>query len=286
MKPSDIGVLGLVAGAGQLPMEVAAQARARGIPLAPINLMDITEPENAISGGEWISIGEMGKMAAWFRANQVQSVCFVGLVHRRDFIGVKLDAMVQDQLPKILGAAPKGDDALFRTILALCESEGFQVVGADIIAINIVAPAGILGTCKPQDADWADLIKARDTARAVGALDIGQGAVVCKGLVLAVEAQEGTDAMLQRCAILPPVLRGTERDRQGVLVKVPKPGQDTRVDLPTIGVRTVEMAAQAGLAGIGFAQNASLLVEQEDMISRANKLGMFLIGIPTEGPLQ
>jgi DUF1009 family protein len=113
-------------------------------------------------------------------------------------------------------------------------------------------------------------------------LDIGQGAVVVRGLVLAVEAQEGTDAMLARCAELPAALRGTPEAPAGVLAKTPKPIQERRVDLPTIGVATVMAAAQAGLAGIVGETGGLLVVDRGAVIQRADDLGLFIIGVPHE----
>jgi hypothetical protein len=127
-----------------------------------------------------------------------------------------------------------------------------------------------------------DIARAMEAVIALGALDIGQGAVVCEGLVLAVEAAEGTDKMLERCAELPEPIRGTARSRRGVLVKLPKPKQEMRVDLPTIGVATVERAAAAGLAGIAIKAGAALILDEAAVIARADALGIFVAGIGDE----
>lgn len=125
-----------------------------------------------------------------------------------------------------------------------------------------------------------DLEVAARIAAATGALDIGQGCVVCDGLVLAVEAQEGTDEMLRRCATLPDTVRGTPAARRGVLVKRPKPVQERRIDLPTTGVSTIELAAAAGLAGIGIEAGGALMLNRPAMEKRAAELGLFLYGFP------
>jgi len=119
-------------------------------------------------------------------------------------------------------------------------------------------------------------------ARAVGRLDIGQAAVSARGLILAVEAQEGTDAMLRRCADLPAALRGTAQAPVGVLAKAPKPNQDRRIDLPTIGVATLIAAARAGLAGVVGEAGALLVVDREAVIRTADELGLFVVGLPPE----
>lgn len=285
MNIADIGTLGIVGGGGTLPAAVAAQARARGLQIVPVNLSGFADPETAIPGGEWIAPGAVGKVLAHFHANKVKSVCLVGMAKRPEFTKLDLDARGLRELPGVLLASRKGDDALLRSILNIYERDGFQVVGADSFAHQMIGRSGILGKHAPDRDHLRELEQARDVALATGRLDIGQGVVVCDGLVLAVEAQEGTDAMLQRCVDLPENIRGTTTKRRGVLVKVPKPDQDKRIDLPTVGVRTVELAAHAGLAGIGYAEDTCLILEQERMIQMADELSLFLIGIPIEGPI-
>jgi hypothetical protein len=144
---------------------------------------------------------------------------------------------------------------------------------------ELALAAGPLGAHAPGEAHGADIAKAVEVARAIGALDIGQGAVVCDGLVLAVEAQEGTDAVLRRVAELAPDLRGTPQRRRGVLAKVAKPIQEDRVDLPTIGLATVEGAARAGLAGIVGVAGRTLVLERAKVIAAADAAGLFVAGV-------
>ena len=122
--------------------------------------------------------------------------------------------------------------------------------------------------------------KACKVARAIGELDIGQGAIVCRGLVLAVEAQEGTDEMLRRVGRLPQEIRGNPSEREGVLAKMVKPGQETRVDLPTIGPETIRLAAAAGLAGIAAEGGQAFVMDKEKVIKMANEAGLFVLGLP------
>jgi DUF1009 family protein len=144
---------------------------------------------------------------------------------------------------------------------------------------DLLLAAGVAGAVAPTDGQVVDAAKAFQIARAIGALDIGQGAVVCDGLVLAVEAQEGTDAMLRRVAELPAALRGTRERPRGVLAKRAKPIQERRTDLPTIGVATLEGAAAAGLAGVAAEAGATLVVDKPRVIAAADRLGLFLIGL-------
>ena len=160
------------------------------------------------------------------------------------------------------------------------EREGFAIEGAHEVGAGLALGEGPLGRIAPGEAHLADIVRALSVARAVGKLDIGQGAVVARGLVLAVEAQEGTDAMLARCAELPIALRGTPEAPMGVLAKAPKPIQERRVDMPTIGVATVTAAAHAGLAGIVGETGALLVVDRQAVVQRADDLGLFIVGVP------
>jgi DUF1009 family protein len=174
---------------------------------------------------------------------------------------------------------------LLRALLAIFEKEGMRVIGSADAAPNLPAPAGALGRCKPNNDDDADIRHAIRVVAAMGALDIGQAAAVCRGLVLAVEAAEGTDAMLARLATLPDNLRGTSEDRKGVLVKAAKLLQERRVDLPVIGIRTVELAASAGLAGIAVESGAALIVNRARVTEMADRCGIFVYGfIPEDYP--
>jgi DUF1009 family protein len=181
-------------------------------------------------------------------------------------------------MPGIIAAATRGDDALLRKILSVFEGEGYVIEGADDILGGETLPAGALGAVRPTEEQLSDLRKALHVAEKAGELDIGQGAVVCHGLVLAVEAQEGTDAMLSRVAGLPSDLRGSARERKGALGKAPKPIQDMRVDMPVIGARTVEMAAAAGLAGVGGVAGRLILIDRAGLMEAADRLGLFVWG--------
>jgi len=162
-------------------------------------------------------------------------------------------------------------------MLAIFEKEGFRVIGTAEAAPNLIADAGIYGKYKPDAQALADIAKAREVVRALGQLDIGQAAAVADGLVLAVEAAEGTDAMLERLTSLPNNLRGTSRKRRGVLVKAPKPAQERRVDLPVIGLRTIELASAGGLAGVAVEAGAALLMRKAKLVEEADRAGLFVM---------
>jgi len=218
------------------------------------------------------------------RAAGCETVCFAGLVSRPDFTAVRPDLRGLMALPGVIMAARHGDDALLRHMTRVFAREGFRLEGAHEVMGDLTLQAGPIGRHRPRRDDEADMIRAVEVARAIGALDIGQGAVVCRGLVLAVEAQEGTDAMLRRVAELPEAIRGSPERPCGVLAKTPKPIQETRVDLPTIGVGTLQRVARAGLAGIAGEAGRVLVLDREDFVAMADELGLFVVGVPGETP--
>ena len=213
------------------------------------------------------------------RKSNCETVCLAGFVGRPDFRSIKPDLRGIAALPGALIAARKGDDGLLTFLISEFEGEGFGAEGAHEVMPQLLLSEGPLGRHKPGRAHLADMDKALETARSVGRLDAGQGAVVCDGLILALEAQEGTDAMLARVRDLPNRIRGSKRHRRGVLAKVCKPGQERRVDLPTLGPTTIRRAADAGLAGVAGEAGQTLVLERDDVRALADELGLFVVGV-------
>ena len=238
-----------------------------------IDLPDDIEPVT-------IDAAKLGKISRTLKKAGCTHICFAGKVERPDFKALKPDFKGLRRLPGVIAAARHGDDALLSYLLSSFESDGFEIIAPQKLCSHILMPEGHLGAITMADAHRQDSEKACRIARQIGALDIGQGAVVCGGLVLAVEAQEGTDEMLMRIANLPEAIRGTPQARRGVLAKMVKPGQETRVDLPTIGIRTIELADAAGLAGIVTEGGRSFVFSREALGARADEAGLFVAGLP------
>ena len=270
--------LGLIAGGGALPISVAARCEAEGRPVFLVRLNGFADPHLARYPGIDVGLAEIGKVLSALEKAGCGAVTFAGTVSRPDFKTLKPDLKGAILLPGIIKAATQGDDALLRKILSVFEDEGYAIEGADDILGGETLPSGALGAVQPTEHQLCDLRKAIQIAEKAGELDIGQGAVVCDGLVLAVEAQEGTDAMLARVAGLPGDLRGTATARMGALGKAPKPIQDLRVDMPVMGERTVEMAAAAGLAGVGGIAGKLILIDRGAVIEAADRLGLYVWG--------
>lgn len=275
--------LGLIAGGGDLPRTLAERCRLSGRPLFVVRLRGFAAPGLDAYPGADIGIAELGKCFAALRGAGCEAVCFAGQVARPDFSALMPDLRGLRALPAALAAARRGDDALLRFLVAEFEGEGFGVEGAEAVDEGLRLAPGALGRFAPGAEHAADLAHAVRIARAIGALDIGQAAVVVDGLVLAVEAQEGTDALLARVADLPAALRGEPGARRGVLVKWPKPIQERRVDLPTMGPATVELAAAAGLAGVAGEARGLLLLDAPATRAAADRLGLFVFGAEPSG---
>lgn len=263
-----------------MPVAIAENAVATGQGVHVLRLKGFEEPRLAAYPGSVVGLGEFGGVLSKLKDAGCTDVVFAGIVRRPNFSDLKLDLKGAALLPKVLSEARKGDDALLRVLVQEFEKHGFNVIGSDVAHASLLAPAGLIAGPPPSADAMADIGIAARIAAQTGVLDIGQGCVVCDGLVLAVEAQEGTDEMLRRCASLPETIRGTPSARKGVLVKRPKPMQERRIDLPTTGVSTIELAAAAGLAGIGLEAEGALMLNRPAMEERARQLGLFLYGFP------
>ncbi|MBU1289564.1 MAG: UDP-2,3-diacylglucosamine diphosphatase LpxI [Alphaproteobacteria bacterium] len=270
--------LGLIAGLGDLPVSIAENAVQIGQGVYVLRLKGFEEPRLASYPGAVVGLGELGKLFSLLKTAGCKDVLFAGIVKRPNFKDLKLDLRGAALLPKVIAEAGKGDDALLRLMVKEIEKQGFNVIGSDVAHAGLLAPNGLIAGPAPTDRALADISRGAHVVAALGDLDIGQGCVVCDGLVLAVEAQEGTDAMLTRCATLPETVRGTPAARRGVLVKRPKPGQERRIDLPTVGVSTVELVAAAGLAGLAVEAEGALMLRRAEMEVAAERLGVFIYG--------
>lgn len=259
----------LVAGTGALPALLAAAA-----PEMMLCALDgFPEP---VPGAEALRfrVERLVPFLDMLVERGVSRVCFAGAMQRPRLEPELFDARTATLVPRLLGAMQAGDDATLRAVIELFEEWGLTVVGADTLAPDLVPGAGLL--CgSPTDADEEDAARAAGIVAALGAVDVGQGAVVARGLCLAVEALPGTDAMLDFVA----AHRGlVPLPKAGVFFKAPKPGQDRRIDLPAIGPRTVEKAAAAGLSGIAFEAGGVLFLDRAATVATAEVAGLFLWG--------
>lgn len=223
-----------------------------------------------------VRMGAAGRILALLREARCHDVVVVGPVKRPSMLDLRPDAEGVRLLARIGRAAFGGDDGLLAAVLRVLSEEGFRVLGAHEVLTEALAPAGLLTPNGPDAAAQADITRGLAVLKALGAADVGQACVVQQGIVLAVEAIEGTDAMLARAGSLARPGPG------GVLVKFAKPGQDRRADMPAVGPNTVRAAAQAGLRGIAFEAGATLLADADATAEIAREAGLFLLGTTME----
>ncbi len=272
--PPEGGALGILAGGGPLPGRVAAAAQAVGRPVFVVALEGYAEPAVVAAYPHATArLGGAGRILALLREHGCRDLVLVGPVRRPAILDLRPDADGARLLARIGRAAFSGDDGLLAAVVRVLGEEGFHVVGAHEVLTDALGPRGLLGSVAADAQALADIARGAAVARALGAVDVGQGCVVQQGIVLCVEAIEGTDAMLARAAALARPGPG------GVLVKLVKPGQDRRADLPTIGPATLRAAAAAGLRGVAFEAGGTILTDREATREAANRAGLFLLGI-------
>lgn len=275
---SMVKPLGIISGLGDLPVSIAQNCTDTGRDVFIVRLKGFIEPKLESYPGDSVGLGELGKLFSLLSGAGCEEVTFAGIVKRPNFKDLKLDFKGAKLLPKVLAAARKGDDALLSLMVGEFERNGFKVIGSGVANKALLMSDGCLTKREPTADELLDIQKGVHISGEMGRLDIGQGCIVVNGLVLSVEAQEGTDEMLVRCGALPEELKGSPSNPAGVLVKRPKPEQERRIDLPTAGMSTIEKASAAGLAGIALEAEGSLLLDRENVIKRANELGLFIYG--------
>ncbi len=268
--------LGIIAGGGELPRLLIEACQQAGRPYFVFALEGNVDDATFALAGEHcapIRFGGIGKAMDLARKHQVGELVMAGPVKRPrlttilpDMKGAKLLARIGAQ--QLMG----GDNELLSSIIGFIEEEGFKVTGAEEILRDLITPEGMIGSIYPDKRAQSDIALGAKIARGIGALDIGQSAIVQNGVVLGVEAAEGTDGLLARCTAL------KLEEKGGVLVKVKKPQQERRVDLPTIGVATVERVAECGFAGIAVEAGGSLIINRREVARRADQLGIFVLG--------
>lgn len=272
----DLGRLGIIAGGGDLPVRLIETCRAGGRDFFVVALEGQADPGLTHDvPSAWFRIGAAGAILDRLRQEGVRDIILAGRVRRPSLAEMRPDWFTAKFMARI-GARALGDDGLLRAVVATLEEEGFRIQGVQDLVTDLLAPAGVLGRHAPDAAARLDIEHGVRVAKALGHLDVGQAVVVQQGLVLGVEAIEGTDALIRRCA-------GLARSGAGpVLVKCAKPQQDRRLDMPTIGPTTVSEAVTAGFRGIAMEAGGTLLLGREAVIAAADAAGLFLDGMVLE----
>jgi len=265
--------LGMIAGGGMMPVEIIKYCNENNIEIYVVGLESFaTEEQLKEAHHSFAKIGEAGKMLKTFKENGVKNIVLAGGIKRPalkelipDWGGMKFIAKV--------AMKKMSDDGMFRAVIDEIEEHGFKVVSIEEVVPEMMFSEGIYGKIKPSTEDMDDIQRGITVAKALGAVDVGQAVVVQEGMVLAVEAIEGTDMMLSRAATV------KKNGKDPVMVKVLKPGQDLRTDLPAIGLQTIEQLKKYGIKGIAVEAGGILLIEREAVIKQADEAGIFIIGV-------
>lgn len=270
--------LGVIAGAGALPGQVIAACRQSGRDFYVLAFEGSADPD--VIGDvpvQWIKMSSLSTALDAARREGVADLVLVGKIPRPSVMELMRDVRSAKFMAKV-GTRMLGDDNILSAVVReLEEAEGFRVVGPETLLENLLSTDGAYGRVRPSEDDLADIQRGLDVVHQIGRLDIGQAAIVQNGFVIGVEGAEGTDRLIDRCAeFVNPALPG------GVLVKAAKPTQDRRIDLPTVGLSTVEHAINAGLRGIAVETGRALVVDREGMVAAADDAGLFLFGVSPE----
>ena len=270
---SDNKKLGMIAGSGMMPVEIIKHCNSIGREIFVVGLDPYAKEEELKEVPHiFAKMGEVGKMLKTLSKNDVHDIVLAGGIKRPSFKELIPDWEGAKLMAK-LAIKKMSDDNLFRAVMDEIERHGFKVVGIEEVVPEMLFTEGIYGKMKPSAEDMDDIQRGVTVAKALGAVDVGQAVVVQEGMVLAVEAIEGTDMMLSRAATV------KKQGKAPVMVKVLKPGQDMRVDLPAIGLQTIEQLKKYGIKGIAVEAGGILLIEREAVIKMADEEEIFIIGM-------
>lgn len=274
--------LGIVAGRGTLPLRIAEAVERSGRAVVVLGLANEADEGITAFAHEWTPLGHIAGTADKLLAAGCADVVIIGAIQRPDLTTLELDEGGEWFMQEVASGKHAGDDQLLKIILAYFQMRGLTVQAAQKYLTELTGKAGAQ-TSHSHDAHQADIERGIEVARVIGSADIGQSIVVADKLVVAVEGPEGTDNMLARVAGMAPEFIGVPEARKGVLVKLPKPQQDRRVDLPTLGLRTIDGAVAAHLAGIVYEAGGALFDDFDAVVKAADEKGLFLLGLESHG---
>ncbi len=271
----EIKKVALVAGNGVMPLHIIKRCRERGVEVFVAGLVPFAREEDYADVPHIMArMAEVGKILKFFRENGAMDIVMAGGIKRPslkelipDWEGIKIVTKLAFHIKKL------GDDGLFRFVIDEMNDRGFRIRGIEEVAPEMMYYEGVYGKVKPSKDDMDDIYRGIEVAKALGSVDVGQAVVVQEGMVLAVEAAEGTDMMLERAAAV------RKKGKAPVMVKIKKPGQDTRTDMPAIGIRTIDKLKECGIGGIAVEAGGILVIECQDTIDYADSLGIFIVGM-------
>ncbi len=265
---------GLIAGNGRFPFLVLEAARSQGIEMTVIGLREETFPEMEQQARRlhWVSLGELSHALDFLRQERINKVVMAGQVkHKQIFGSIRADGL----LSRILGSLPeKSTDVLIGAVARVLQQAGIEVVDSTIFLKPLLPEAGVLTAREPDAREMADIEYGRKIARQIAGLDLGQTVVVCDRACVAVEAMEGTDETIERAGRLAQAGQLGPDEGGLVVVKVSKPGQDMRFDVPVVGKPTIEAMQRARATALAIDAHRTLLLDRTEMIAAANRAGI------------
>ncbi|MGE0109908.1 MAG: LpxI family protein [Bdellovibrionales bacterium] len=263
--------IGILAGGGRAPFELIRACCDQGRPFFVIGIKGQVDEDLPVDKA--LDFGAFGAFKKICERENITELVMLGRVHRPSITEIRPDFLGLKVLAKI-GLNARGDDSVLRAVAQAIESEcGVRVVGAHEVVEDLLMSEGVLTKVKPSEQVYKDIVRGLEVARGLGALDVGQAVVVQQGVVLGVEAVEGTDALIQRASEL------KRRGGGGVLVKCSKPQQDPRFDLPTLGPDTIRALAAAGFAGVAMEAGKGLFIDRAATIRLADEEELFVVGM-------
>lgn len=259
-------MIGLIAGGGQFPLNVADAAKKQGYRVLAIALRGETDPalSDRVENIVWINLGQLGQLIKALKTHHVGKAMMAGTIKKeRMFSRLRPDLKGLTLMSKL---AIFHDDGILRSVTRELEKEGIQIVSATFCMPELIAPLGCITKRKPSAGEKEDITFGIRMAKELGKLDIGQCVVVRRKTVLAVEAMEGTDETIQR--------GGRLAKEKAVVIKVSKPSQDMRFDLPSVGLETVKVMAEVKAAVLAVEAGKTLIFDKPQMIEYANSVGI------------
>ena len=266
--------LGILAGGGDLPGRVIEACKRRGRPFHVIAIEGHADPAVICETPHtWLRLGAAQKALEIARREDFGDIVMVGPVKRPSIAALRPDMLATKVLARAAASSVMGDDGLLKAVIGQIEELGFTVVGPDLFLESSAEVRGVIGSQKPDKLATSDINRGAQVLFHLGPADVGQGVIVQDNIVIAVEAVEGTDAMIKRSKEL------LREGPGGILIKLPKPGQETRADLPTVGPTTIEHMKRVGLRGLAIDSKNTLVVDREEMIRSADEAGIFIIAL-------
>lgn len=273
VKRPKVKRLGIIAGGGALPQKLVHSCEKQGI--TPFIVGFEGQTDHRIVEGHnhmWTRLGAAGQILNTLKSHHIDDLVLIGSIRRPSLSEIRPDYKTAEFFARV-GFRALGDNDILGIVREILEEEGFTIHGVHEFAEDLLAPEGAIGKYKPKKADWADIWRGVDISQDLGCKDIGQSVIVQEGIVLGVEAVEGTDELMRRCKHL------KRKGRKGILVKTCKPQQDKSFDLPTIGPDTVRAAAENDIGGIAIHAGSSLLLDSQHVAELADKYKIFVIGV-------